>query len=152
MAMAPKTAPAPTPAELGSLSPEALRDLWLLHEFTRARQTLFAAFAVKRLRRNPQRDEILRLVLLEFGQGRHRRLSFYQRELGTQGSKFATRDEVHRLAQIGVLILENDPTDARSLLVKPSAQFVDWYSNQVPRLKSEWRRLIAAWHAEFRND
>jgi hypothetical protein len=136
----------PEPTASGSLSPDAMRDLWVWQEFARARRQMFSAFLGANIRGNPHRDELLRLILLEHGRGQHRRLSFYVREMNAGWGRAAIRDEIDRLSHLGVLILENDPNDARAMLVRPSARFVDWYTNQVPKISTEWDRLYALWN------
>src|SRR5438067_239636 len=128
----------PKPASDGTLDPETLRDLMCFDEFFAIRDK-----AVRALLRNMTptklRTELIRLVLIEFGLGRCNRLSFYQRKLAPLAGRFAIRDEVHRLSNIGALVLENDPTDRRALIVRPSRTLVEWCSKVLPTLKSELR-------------
>jgi hypothetical protein len=137
----------PTPAVRGSISREAQRDLWIMREAMATRARLFNEFLGVRLRPSRIREAILRVCLIEFADGHERRLSFYQRALAEHGSSFAIRDEVHRLAHFRVLILENDPKDARAILVRPAQHFVDWYVERMPTVVSEWYRLMEVWHS-----
>lgn len=115
-----------------------------------ARALLFQEFLGAKIRPSAVRDGITRLALFECAEGREQRLSFYQSELQYLGSRFAIRDEVHRLVQLGALVLTDDPTDSRAILVKPSQKLVDWYEQQVPRLVDEWYRLCEVWRERNR--
>lgn len=130
------------PARPGSLHPEALQDLILLRQFFHARDQALTVLLDASAHRSPLRDELLRRVMIEFGEGRSRRMSFYQDECVFIAGRFATRDEILRLNEFGVLCLINDATHKRAVLVEPSQSLVDWYSNQMPRLRQVLRNLL----------
>lgn len=131
------------PAKLGTLSADVLRDLVTYREFLVRRDAAMAILLGKRMPPTRLRDELLRSVIVEFGYDRRNRLSFYQRTLEPFAGRFAVRDEVHRLSNIGVLILENDPTDRRSLIVHPTEWLIDWCEDQTRLLKFEIKRMFS---------
>lgn len=130
------------PAADGSLDPETVRDILAFEEFYQLRDKAVRALLGRGLSPTRLRYDLMRLAIVEFGQGRIHGLSFYQRELAVFAGRFAIRDEVHRLATAGVLVLENNPTDRRALVIRPSSALVAWCEKQVPILKSEIRRLF----------
>lgn len=130
------------PAEEGALNSDTLRDLMVFRDFWARRDAAMAALLKRKLPPTRLRDELVRLILIEFGHGRHNRLSFYQRELAAFAGSFAVRDEVHRLAKMGVLVLENDPSDRRALIVRPASSLVHWCENHISVLRNEMRRLF----------
>src|SRR5689334_8337224 len=121
------SARAPRPAAPGSLSRAAMHDLIVMRAFLRSRHEAFAAFIGSNMRRSILRDEVVRLALLEHALGRSPRLSRFQSELSSFGSKFAVRDEVQRLSRLGALVLGKDTTNARAVVVSPSQRLADWY-------------------------
>lgn len=131
----------PRPAADGTLDPETLRDLMRFDEFFAIRDKAVRALGPN-MTPTKLRTEMIRLVLIEFGHGRANGLSFYQRKLESLAGRFAIRDEVHRLADFGLLVLENHPKDRRLLIVRPSHTLVEWCEKQVPILKSEILRLF----------
>jgi hypothetical protein len=140
----------PQPAE-GKLAPDLLRDLINFREFLAMRDEAMRKLLGRNMAPSRLRDEIVRLALIEFGHGRHNRLSFYQRELTGFAGRFAVRDEVHRLSKIGVLVLENDPNDQRAIIVRPSRVLVSWCVEYTRILRDEIRRWFLDTPDQLRN-
>lgn len=133
------------PAEPGSLNAEALADLVVYQQFIRGRDKALHQLYGKRLPRSILRDELLIIVIIEFGRGKTHQISYYQRCLHELGSSTTIRSELDRLAGLELLILQLGVSDRRTAEVVPAQRLVDWYSNQMPRLRKEVRRFLADW-------
>jgi len=122
--------------------PALFQDFLKLLRLLEIREASLRAFAGQVATKTPVSGTLLRLVLLELGGGRVQRLSYYQRELRQIASRFAVRAEVHRLASMGILVLQDDPKDARAIRVMATTKLVSWYKKHVCHLASEAHSLF----------
>ena len=127
----------------GSLHHEAFADLRVYREFLDNRDRAMLGLYGKRLPRSQLRDHLVRAVLIEFGGGHVRNMSFYQKGLAHAGSQSAVRNEIARLVEVGLLVLDQAGDDRRAAEVVPTQKLVDWYSMQLPRLYDEIGQFLA---------
>ena len=137
-------APSSPDAEPGSVAADVLADLILLREFFANRDLALARLLGSRGGHVRLRDEMLRLAVIEFGQGRTRNLAFFVFECSALGSTSAVRNEIRRLAMFGCLNLRDDVLDTRSTLVVPTEKLVRWYCQQMPRATDEVQRIFVS--------
>ena len=123
-------------ARPGSLAADALADLVVLQEFAQDRDRALQRLFGQRLGRSHLRDELIRLVVIDFGLGQSRSLRAYQKACAPIGSASATREACRMMSDLGLFVLASVPRDkSRSAtLVLPTQRLVDWYSAQMPKM------------------
>ena len=129
-------------ARPGSLNAEILADLQVYREFMDDRDRALVSLYGKRLLRSQLRDDLVRAVLIQFGNDQIRNISFYQKTLSHLGSQSVIRTEVLNLVGFGLFLFRDAPADRRSALVVPTQRLVDWYSTHMPALYDELRRFM----------
>lgn len=130
------------PAEAGSLAAEALADLIALRKFVEARDNALESLLGGTLKRSPIRDELMRLIVIEFGFGRVRNVAFYTRTCAHVDNSSEVERELYLLDELRVVILTPGGKDGRTLDVVPTKKLVDWYSRVMPPLMEEARLVI----------
>lgn len=115
------------PAERGSLTPAALRAARGMHAFMVEGYELLEALIGSKLPRTYLRNSIIRLAVIECGEGRRQKIAYYQQHLAAVAGKFAVREEIYTLASLGLLVLQESPTDKRLTCVAPSQRLIEWY-------------------------
>lgn len=132
------------PAKRGTLDPDAHRELIVMQHFLTQRDKAMDELLGMRLRRSRLRDEVIRLVVIEFGHDRAHHLSFYQTACAGLASSFAVRDEIRRLAGLEIVLMMPDPKDHRSVCIEPTQRLIDFYSEEMPRMVHSIRRSMDA--------
>ncbi len=132
------------PATSGSLSAEALADLIALRKFFETRENALELLFGRKLNRSPIRDELMRLIAIEFGFGRNRSFDFYRRTCAHVDSSSEIERELYLLEELAIVILSPSDKDRRTLLVLPSKRLIDWYSRVMPPLMEEVKLVIEA--------
>lgn len=131
-----------TPATPGTLNDEALEDLITLQGFIEDRYETLQRLIGRRLGRSQLRDELIRMVVIDFGRGVQRNMAAYQRLCLHLGSVSATRGELHLLADVRLFALVVLPDNRRSTLVLPTQRLIDWYSEQMPGLLEQVQLVV----------
>ena len=132
------------PAAFGSLEPRVLVDLRFLRTFLEARDRAFLRLLGRSVHRSHLRDEIVRRLVIEFGDGKLRRISFYQKETAYLGSATNIRDEIENLRLSGLVIITDDPSRKRAKLLRPTQRLVDFYNKEMNSLEADVRLLFLA--------
>lgn len=122
------------PAEPGSLSVEAALGASTLMSFAAGRDRAMERLFGRKLRRSRSRDELLRLIILTFADGRTQRMLHYQRMCTHLATAPVIRAELTTMAMCGVVLLERDPTHQQALLVVPTRKLVDFYNTEISQL------------------
>ena len=126
----------------GTLKPEVASAIATLQVFFMNREKLMSKLFGRALRRSAFRDELLRTIMLEFARDQHRRMAFYIRACSSQATAPSVRSELDLLAAAGLIELVREPFDMRATLVMPTTKLVDFYNNQMPRLRDEVYALL----------
>jgi hypothetical protein len=129
----------------GSLEAGPLNDLIVLRQFELNRDKVLARLFGVKLRRSRLREEMLRILVIEFGLGHTRQVSFFIKECKALGSASAVRLEISRLCSLGLTILRDDPEDARSARVVPTQKIISFYNTQMPRISPELEDFLVNW-------
>ena len=125
------------PAMPGTLRPGVLADLVGLRSFLDGRDRQLEVLFNSKLPRSHLRDELIRMVVIEFGFGRLRSLAHYRRSCKHLGTPGETVRELHRLVEHGLAVLLPGERNHRVWHIAPSQRLVDWYSSQLPRFMAE---------------
>jgi hypothetical protein len=131
-------------AEFDTLDAQAAADIGLLREFTLNRERHMARLFGRTVRRSPLRDELLRLVMLNFAQGALERVATYVRACADFATGPSVRSEIETLVSTGVVVLVRDEMHPRAYLVAPTTRVVAFYNEQMPRLRHELLLLARA--------
>ncbi len=131
-------------AARGSLQADVLADLVALRRFVDARDRALDSLFGRKLARSYLRDELLRMVVIEFGFGRMRTIAHYQKACPHLGTSAAVRGELHLLAELGLIIYLPSESDRNALQIGPSQKLIDWYSGQMPQLMDEVEQFVSA--------
>jgi hypothetical protein len=134
---------APIPAELGSLDEEVASDVAILRQFMAARERLFSKLFGRILRRSAARDELLRLIILAFSKGHILRTNAYVRQCAHYATGPSIRREIDILADADLVLLEPDPNHRSAYLVVPTKKLIDFYNNEMPRLREEIKNIFS---------
>ena len=129
-------------AKPGSLPAEALSDLKIWLDFNTRRDRIMDALFGLQLPRSPLRDDLVRRVLVEFGDGLSRPVSYYVEKCQAIAGATAVKSEITVLANLGVLLLDPKTPNPSSYCVGPSQRLVDWYAQAMPSLRAEAERLL----------
>ena len=108
-----------------------LRSTLALAEATRAADRALMGRYVKP---SLLRDMLVRLILAEFGEGRIRTISFYQRTLQPYGSPTSIRLAIFYLEDAKTVRLDTSEHDPRSYGVTPTGRLLTWAAEHIPRL------------------
>lgn len=130
-------------AEIGSLDAEAGRDLALLQQFALSRERAMNKLFGRRLRGNPARDELLRLIVVAFSEGHCFRTSYYRQSCTYFENGEAVNREIAVLVSSGLVLLRTDPRFARAQIVVPTRRLVAFYNTQMPRLRAQAMALLS---------
>ncbi len=130
------------PAEPGTLEREVGGDVALLHAFAANRERAMVGLFGRRMRISPARDELLRLIVLAFSEGRLCRTSYYRECCSYFESGQAVSREIGVLESSGLVVLQPDPRFARARIVVPTRRLVEFYNTQMPRLRAEVGALL----------
>jgi hypothetical protein len=128
----------------GSLPPQVLRDLVLLRDFFEARDKAMQSLFGVTLRRSHLRDALIRGVLIEFGYGRLRHVSFYQAQCAALAGRSSVQEEIRNLVGLRVLLTRPDPENVSALLVAPTTSLVTFYSERMTSLAEEVDKIFVA--------
>ena len=131
-------------AARGSLQADILADLVALRRFYEARDRAFDALVGRKLPRSHLREELLRMVVIEFGFGQLRTVAHYEKVCAPLGSSAAIRGELHLLAELGLVLYLPAETDRKALQVGPTQTLVDWYASQMPQLMRDVEQFVSA--------
>ncbi len=129
-------------AKPGSLPAEALSDLKIWLDFNTRRDRIMDALFGLQLPRSPLRDDLVRRVLVEFGDGLSLPVSYYIEKCQAVAGAAAVKSEITVLANLGILLLTPNPANLSSYCVGPSQRLVDWYAQTMPSLRAEAERLL----------
>ena len=132
----------PPVADLGTLHPEAASDIIVLHEFMLNRDRLLQGLFGRKLRRNPVRDDLIRRIMIEFARGGHQRVPYYIKAVTVSAAPATIRTELELLMHSGLIELQAELADKRTSLVVPTTKLVNFYNEQMPRLRVEVMRLL----------
>lgn len=132
------------PARMGSLHTDVHRGLLMLRGMLAERDRAFMDAFGGIARRSHLRDEITRIALIEFGNQSIQSIGFYQRECRAMASASGVRNELGRMHDMGVVILQGDRDDHRYIDVVPTQGLVDWASEEVIRLAAMMRGSFIA--------
>ena len=129
-------------AELGLLTDVVAADVAMLQNFFSARETQMAALFGRKLRRNPVRDELIRLVVLEYAAGRRRRPAYYIKKCASLATAPSIRSELYLLQHVGLIVMVDDVTHAKASLAAPTRKLIDFYNFQMPGLRQTIIELL----------
>ena len=121
----------PILAPAGSLPPDVLADLVALRNFLEGRDRALEVLIGRKLPRSHLRDELIRMVVIEFGFDRSRTIADYQKACAHLGGHAAVRGELHLMGESGLVMF------------MPQKR-AEWYSTQMPRLMDEVRKFVEA--------
>jgi hypothetical protein len=125
----------------GTLSEPALIDLITYRCVEDVRDKTLAELLGRGMRRSRLREEIIRTSAIEFSEGRCQPVSFYRQHCAHLGSSSAIRLELHQLAELGVLIIKDDPEDARVSRVAPSQRTINWCNRANEEVMRKLKKL-----------
>lgn len=129
-------------ATFGALNAHVAADIAILQEFFSNRDRIMAQLFGRPLRRNPVRDELLRLIMLEFSQENQRRIAFYVRACSCHATAPSIRSELDLLVHADLIRLVDEPYDRRAKSVAPTTKLVSFYNERIPQLRKEVLSLI----------
>jgi hypothetical protein len=132
----------PQIAELGLLTDIVAADVAMLQSFFSAREAQMATLFGRKLRRNPVRDELIRLVVLEYAAGHRRRPAYYIKKCASLATAPSVRSELHLLQHVGLIVMIRDATHAKASLVAPTQRLIDFYNFQMPGLRQTIIELL----------
>ena len=116
--------------------PQALADLIALKRFSEAQVRSFKELWGAELPSSRSREHLLRMIVIEFGFGRLRPITYYTESLS---SLFSTEEITHEISQLAdvELIVRGDDDE-----LAPSQQVVDWYNHVMPIVMNEVAQVI----------
>ncbi len=129
-------------ADVGLLSEDVAADVAMLQNFFATRERQMSALFGKTLRRHPVRDELMRLLILEYAAGRRRRPAHYIKECASLATAPSVRSELHLLEHSGLVKLIDDVSHKGASLVAPTRKLIDFYNDQMPRLREAVLELL----------
>ena len=80
------------------------------------------------------RDMLVRLILVEFGEGRIRSISHYQAALAPYGGRSSVRREILSLSDAGAVRLDVTKQHHHPCEVTPTDRLLTWAAEHIPRL------------------
>ena len=131
-----------TEAPFGSLDATIHRHLILARRFADARDRALIGLLGDAIRHSPLRLELARAVLIEFGYDRHARVGHYVDQCAHIASSFGVRDEINRMAAMGLIITRKQTGDQRVTLVVPTNRLVGGISKASVKLSAKVERFF----------
>lgn len=123
-------------ASKGTLQPQVLADLIALKKFSEAQVLSFRKLWGPDLPSSRAREHLLRMIVIEFGFGRLRAITYYTQGLSSLfGTDEITR-EISQLEDVELIVRGDDDELA------PSQQVVDWYNHVMPIVMDEVTEVI----------
>ncbi len=129
-------------ADVGLLSEVVASDVAMLQRFFAARERQMSILFGRTLRRHPVRDELMRLLILEYAAGRRRRPAHYIKECASLATAPSVRSELHLLEHAGLVKMIDDDSHQGASLVAPTRKLIDFYNGQMPRLRETILELL----------
>ena len=117
-----------------SLSRDAALSLRLLHWFLESREDAIAELIGADYRPDPLRDELMRLVCLNFAEGQVRRLCDYQTDLAARWTQQSVAAAVDALDTANLVAIEADATGDASGSIRPTRRLVSFYNKNMPEV------------------
>lgn len=117
-----------------SLNREAALSLRLLHWFLESREGAIAELIGPDYRPDPLRDELMRLVCLNFAEGQARSLRQYQDDLISRWTNAAIEEAVDALSSAHLVMSDPKRDVERRGLIWPTKRLVSFYNTQMPEL------------------
>jgi hypothetical protein len=129
-------------AERSSVSAETLAGILTIEAWEDARDSF-----TRELLGHPEQavnlwSRLCRECVVCLAHGKQHGIAHYQRMFIHLASDSATREEIFRLAEIGVLIILPDETNVRRTIVLPTARLTLWYAKVTLLLVEEGRILF----------
>lgn len=143
MGKSPLTRADGAPARLGELDPSVVKDILCLRDLVIERRKAIMRLTGGSGWRNPLRDELIRLVTIDYADGKIHPVSHYQEICQQYGSLPTIRFEIERLARVEVFALVRSATDRRARDVWPTQRLIDTYNAEFPALRSLVARHIS---------
>ena len=123
-------------ASKGSLQPQALADLIALKKFSEAQMHSFRKLWGVDLPSSRSREHLLRMIVIEFGFGRLRPITYYTKGLSSLFDIDEITREISQLEDVDLIVRGDDDELA------PSQQVVDWYNQIMPIVMDEVTQVI----------
>jgi len=129
-------------AERSSVTPKILAGILTIEAWEDARDSF-----TRELLGHPEPavnlwSRLCRESVVCLARGEQHGIAYYQKLFIHLSSDSATREEIFRLAEIGVLIILPDETNIRRTTVSPTARLTLWYTKVTPLLIAEGRILF----------
>jgi len=117
-----------------SLNREAALSLRLLHWFLESRESAIAELIGPGYRPDPLRDELMRLVCLNFAEGQARRLLQYQDDLAPRWTHAAVEEAIDALDLAHLIMIDPKISAEKQGLIWPTKRLVSFYNTHMPEL------------------
>lgn len=129
MAIASRAAP------FGALNPQVAADILRLRDLFLERRAAIARMTGRPSWRDPLRDELLRLVVINHASERVEPATRYYAACRQYGSAPVVRRKIAELMQAGLLTLVPSTSDHRSTEVWPTQKLIDAYNAEIPAFR-----------------
>jgi hypothetical protein len=126
----------------GAVSARTIAALKLFDECADRTDIALADLLKVKRPRSPLRDQIMRRIVLCFGDGRLKPISHYERVCAGFGSRTAVQRQIHDLEWLGLIFLRH-VEGSRSIRVIPSERLIGWYEKMAEELRSLVRNRLA---------
>lgn len=128
------------PANDNALSRDAALSLRLLHWFLESREDAIAGLIGDDYRPDPLRDELMRLICLNFAEGSMWRLPDYQKDLGARWTQDAVAVAVAALDAADLVSIDVHSSTAG--LIRPTKRLISFYNKNMPEVFSLAKRIL----------
>ncbi len=128
------------PANDNALSRDAALSLRLLHWFLESREDAIAGLIGTGYRPDALRDQLMRLICLNFAEGCLWRLPDYQKDLGARWTQSAVAMAVTALDAADLIAIDvNGPSTG---LIRPTRRLISFYNKNMPEVFELAKKIL----------
>lgn len=125
------------PAPFGALDPQVASDILCLRDLFLERRVAIAKMTGRPSWRDPLRDELLRLVVINHASGKVEPSTHYYMVCKHYGSTPVVRRKIGEMVRLGLLTLVPSGSDRRSTEVWPTERLISTYNSEIPAFRSK---------------
>ena len=133
------------PAPFGALDPQVASDILRLRDLFLERREAISRMTGRPSWRDPLRDELLRLVVINHATEKVQPSTYYYTACKHYGSAPVVRRKIGELARLGLLALVPSDTDRRSTEVWPTEKLILAYNSEIPEFRKRVIQMLSAY-------
>lgn len=133
------------PAPFGALDPEVATDILNLRDLVLERRASIAKMTGRPSWRDPLRDELLRLVVINHAGRTVGPTTHYYAVCRHYASAPIVRRKIEELVRFGLLTLAPAENDQRSTLVWPTEKLIGAYNSEIPAFRRRVIEMVRAY-------